>query len=147
MQVFDYPRAYYRPCGYIDILSREGKLTQQKLEGSTFYIRGTKEDDAKIKKWHLMKYDRKNKYWYGDVSLALLEKVQENGGLIPPAKKALKDLKNIQAAVNSEKVKDNVVCYIEPPVKARLYEHQKRAFNMALMAFGIIPAKKEQRNV
>ena len=120
---------------------------QQKIEGGRLFIRGTKEEDAKIKKWHLMKYDRKNNYWHGDISLALLEKVKENGGLIPPAKKMLEDLKNIQTVVDIEKTKDNVVCYLEPPVKANLYKHQKRAVNMALMVFGMTTAEKEQRNV
>ena len=52
----------------------------------------------------------------------------------------LAEMKRIQTAIDAERMKpdEDVKCYIEPPVKATMYAHQRRAMNMALINFGLI---------
>ena len=113
---------------------------QQKLEDGLIFIRGTDKENADIRRWRLMNYDKKNNVWYGEVSIALLEKLQKNGGLIPPARAELNRLIRIQNAVDRERVKpdEEIDLMVNVPIKVKPFTHQKRAINMALMVFGLI---------
>jgi len=113
---------------------------QQKIEDGMIYVRASKEESATIRSWRMMNFDRAQSFWYAPISIGLLEKLQANGGLIPPAKIALSELKKIQDAVDRERVKPDkdLKPYIDPPVKAKLYAHQKRSYNMALIHFGLV---------
>jgi len=114
---------------------------QQKIEDRIIFVKPTKEEEAIIKNWRMMKKDKKKEYWYGEISRPLLENLQRNGGLIPPARKILNDMLAVQKAVDTERVKPDkeVKARYKYPVKAKLFTHQIRAANMALMVFGILP--------
>lgn len=117
---------------------------QQKIEGGTIFVRASREEEAVIKTWRMMKKDKEKGYWYGQISRALLENLKRNGGLIPPAKKILDEMLMVQAAVDAERIRPDpeVHCYRKPPVKADLFRHQQRAYNMALMVFGLVDPKE-----
>jgi len=113
---------------------------QQKIDDGILFVKASKEEGSMIRSWRMMTYDKAKGYWFGQMSIPLLENLMANGGLIPPAKEALAEMKRIQAAIDAERMKpdEEVRCYIEPPVKATLYAHQRRAMNMALINFGLI---------
>lgn len=113
----------------------------QKIENGLIFVKADKEQEAVIKSWRLMKKDKERGYWYGIISKPLLLNLQRNGGLIPPAKKLLEQMQTVQDAVDTERVKPDkeVKPMCRFPVKAKLYTHQIRAANMALMTFGAIP--------
>ncbi len=113
----------------------------QKIENGMMFVKtDSKEQDAIIKTWRLMKKDTKRGYWYGLVSKQLLLNLQQNGGLIAPAKKLLNKMQAVQDAVDAERVKpdEDVIPMCRFPVKANLYKHQIRAANMALITFGAV---------
>jgi hypothetical protein len=118
---------------------------QQKMENGLIFVRGSKEEDAIIKTWRMMTKDKEKGIWYAPVTKPLLENLSRNGGLIPPAKEALRKMREVQDAVDAERLKpdDKVEPMTTYPVKAKLYKHQIRAANMALMTFGIIEPPKE----
>lgn len=120
---------------------------QQKIDKGMIFVKATKEEEATIKTWRMMKKDKNKGYWYGEITRSLLENLKRIGGLIPPAKHILKEMVAIQDAVDAERVKpDNeVVCYKKPPVKVKLFKHQQRAYNMALMVFGIIKPEELEK--
>lgn len=113
---------------------------QQKVENGIIFVRATTEEDAVIKTWRMMKKDKEKGYWHGEITRPLLENLKRNGGLIPPAKAILDGMLKVQAAVDAERVRPDpeVHCYREPPVKAKLFKHQQRAYNMALITFGLV---------
>lgn len=117
---------------------------QQKIEDGVIFVKASKEEGAKIKSWRMMKYEKEKGYWYGSISIPLLQNLKDNGGLIPKASEALKQLMQVQAAIDAERVKpdEEVKCLIKPPVKADLFKHQARAMNMALINFGIVPVSE-----
>lgn len=117
---------------------------QQKIEDGVIFVKAPKEEGAKIRSWRMMTFDKEKGYWYGNLSIALLQNLRASGGLIPQASEALAEMKKVQAAVDAERVKPDeaVECYIKPPVKAKLYTHQARAMNMALINFGLVPPKE-----
>lgn len=51
-------------------------------------------------------------------------------------------LDRIRRAVDAERVRPDAEtrCYRRPPVKTSLFKHQQRAYNMALLTFGLIKA-------
>ena len=117
---------------------------QQKIEDGIIFVKPTKEEEAIIKNWRMMKKDKKKEYWYGAISRSLLENLQRNGGLIPPAKAILKEMLTIQKVVDAERLKPDkeVKARYKYPVKAKLFTHQIRAANMALMVFEILPPEE-----
>ena len=119
---------------------------QQKIDDGMIFVRASKEEEAVIKTWRLMKKDKEKGYWYGSISRPLLENLKRNGGLIPPAKKILDEMLTVQAAVNTERIKPDskIKARYKYPVKVKLFTHQTRAANMALMVFGIVDPKEGQ---
>ena len=114
---------------------------QQKIDDGFIYVKASKEEEAVIKTWRMMKKDKEKGYWYGSISRPLLENLKRNGGLIPPAKKILDDMLTVQAAVDAERVKPDkdIKPMYKYPVKTKLFTHQTRAANMALMVFEVVP--------
>lgn len=113
----------------------------QKIENGLIFVKADKEQEAVIKTWRLMTKDKEKGYWYGIISKPLLLNLKRNGGLIPPAQKLLDQMQTVQDAVDAERVKPDkeVNPMYKFPVKAKLYTHQIRAANMALMTFGAVP--------
>ena len=117
---------------------------QQKIEDGIIFVKASKEEDTIIKNWRMMKKDKKKEYWYGEISRPLLENLQRNGGLIPPAKAILKEMLTIQKAVDKERMTEEPKPLIVPPVKVKLFKHQVRGYNMALMTLGLVEPPKEE---
>lgn len=113
----------------------------QKIENGMIYVIAKSDQEATIRAWRMMKKDKEKGYWYAPISKELLLNLQNRWGLIPPAKKLLEEMQEIQDAVDAERVKPDkdVSPMCRFPVKAKLYTHQIRAANMALMTFGAIP--------
>lgn len=103
---------------------------------------------AIIASWNLMKWDRQNQCFGGIASLELLEKLASittlpSGGISPITGKPYpniaeyyQNLRNIRDAVDEERLDENPTPIYEPPVKSKLYKHQIRGYNMALLTFG-----------
>lgn len=117
---------------------------QQKIEDGIIFVKASKEEDAIIKTWRMMKKDKEKGYWYGEITRPLLENLQRNGGLIPPAKAILKEMLTIQKAVDKERMTEEPKPLIVPPVKVKLFKHQVRGYNMALMTLGLVEPPKEE---
>lgn len=117
---------------------------QQKIEDGIIFVKASKEEDAIIKTWRMMKKDKEKGYWYGEITRPLLENLQRNGGLIPPAKAILKEMLTIQKAVDKERMTEEPKPLIVPPVKVKLFKHQVRGYNMALMTLGLVEPIKEE---
>ena len=113
---------------------------QQKIDGSLIFVKATSEEGKLIKKWHLMRYDRKNKWWYGEVSRTLLMNLKKAGGLSPPAEEILNHMNIVQTAIDKERIKPDkdIKPLYKFPVKRNLYTHQIRAANMCALLFGIV---------
>ena len=122
---------------------------QQKIEDGIIFVKASKEEDVIIKNWRMMKKDKEKGYWYGEISRPLLENLQRNGGLIPPARKILNDMLAVQKAVDTERVKPDkeIKARYKYPVKAKLFTHQIRAANMALMVFDVVKPERTSQNM
>lgn len=115
------------------------KRMMMKLDGGYIFVKADREEEASIKTWRMMSKDKKNGWWYARTSIQLLEKIYDTWGLIPAAKKEMERLRGIQAAVDRERIRpaEELKPMAEYPVKPKLYAHQVRAANMALMVFGM----------
>jgi len=103
---------------------------------------------AEIKRWNLMRWDRKSKKLKGFATLELLDKlaaivVLPTGGISPKTGEPLPNiaayrqkLRAVQDAVDRERVNPNPKPLYKYPVKMPLYAHQVRGSNMALITFG-----------
>lgn len=89
-----------------------------------------------IRSWGLMKWDRSLKMLRGTVTLELLDKLAGMVRLPPTVEARRVRLRAVQDAVDHERFNQEPVPYFQPPVKAGLYRHQIRAFDMALLVFG-----------
>lgn len=101
-----------------------------------------------VRSWNLMKWDKQNKWLRGMASLELLEKL---GTLIrldrhPQIAKLYNELKAARTAVDKERVAEKPTPLYEPPVKAKLYSHQTRGYNMALLTFGWAEPESSRKN-
>ncbi len=116
-----------------------------KVDNGYIFVKATKEEESVIKTWKMMSKDRQKGWWYGRLSLQLLDKLYHNGGLIPAAKKEMERLAHIQEAVDQERIRpaEELKPMAEYPVKPNLYAHQVRAANMALMVFEMVEPPKE----
>lgn len=109
------------------------------LQGSTIFIKDTTPKQFQtIKAWGLMKWDRKNQYLTGTVTLDLLEKLSGLVQLPWTARAVQYRLQQLQAAVDRERVNPAPVPAMAYPLKEgiQLYAHQVRAANMAALVFG-----------
>lgn len=114
---------------------------QQKIDEQFMYLRPQeKEEIAKIKAMRMFKENRKEGYWYAELSKTMLEKVKSTFGLIKPAQNKLAEYNRIQVAVDKMRnlPNDQVPDLVEYPVNANLFVHQRRAVNMALLTFGVL---------
>lgn len=119
------------------------------LSGNTLIIADADQVQFSIiKSWNLMKWDKQNKWLRGMASLELLEKLSSitalpTGGISPKTGKRYPNiaehyekLKAARAAVDKERVNEKPTPLHKPPVRASLYSHQVRGYNMALLTFG-----------
>lgn len=109
------------------------------LEKNTLLIAGADEVQYSIiRSWGLMKWNKEKKWLQGVASLELLEKLRSLIMLDrhPQILKLYQELKTAREAVDAERIAENPSPLCEPPVKAKLYSHQTRGYNMALLTFG-----------
>lgn len=95
----------------------------------------TSEQFAVIKSWNKMVWKKATKTLEAPCEIELLDKLSTLVKL-PPRISAYKDeLMKVQTAVDDMRIKENVTPIIQPPVKANLFQHQVRGYNMALINF------------
>ncbi len=95
----------------------------------------TSEQFAVIKSWNKMVWKKATKTLEAPCEIELLDKLSTLVKL-PPRISAYKDeLMKVQTAVDDMRIKKNVTPIIQPQVKANLFQHQIRGYNMALINF------------
>lgn len=95
----------------------------------------TSEQFAVIKSWNKMVWKKATKTLEAPCEIELLDKLSTLVKL-PPRISAYKDeLMKVQTDVDDMRIKENVTPIIQPPVKANLFQHQVRGYNMALINF------------
>lgn len=116
-----------------------GKLA---LQGNLLQISGLDSMQFSIiRSWRRLKWDRKTQSFRGVVDLELLDRLAEMGRL-PAEIAAYRDrLRDVQNAVDRERVRKTPAPLYDYPVKMPLYAHQVRAANMALLTFGWVEIK------
>lgn len=117
-------------------------MKMRMINGEIQIIEATGTWGDMIKSWRIMKWKKEDRMWYAPVSLELLDKLAEMTQFhLPPAiESERRNLKAIQDAVDQERLRPDkdIKPYYKFPVKPKLYSHQVRAANMALMTFGLI---------
>lgn len=97
---------------------------------------------AIITSWGKMRRDRRTKLLVGDCDLELMNKLAEIINLPPKIEKLRQKLNTIQNRVDEERIKENPEALYPYPVTKKLYQHQVRAANMALLTFEMVDAKQ-----
>ena len=96
-----------------------------------------------IKSWGKMKWSRTTQTLSGGADIELLNKLAGLVNLPVSIEAERKRLNRIMAAVDKERVNENPVPMIDPPIKVSPFNHQIRGYNMAIMVLGLIePPKK-----
>lgn len=88
-----------------------------------------------------MKWKRKDRMWYGRVSRELLNRLSSFLPSLPQQVEAERvRLNDIQTAVDEERTLSgsDLKPLVKFPVTKKMYEHQVRAANMALLTFGAV---------
>lgn len=93
-----------------------------------------------IRSWGTFRWIKSAQMMKGPASRDSLNRIAKMVRLPPYIEEERKRINAVQDAVDRERTKpeSEVKCYVKPPVKKALYIHQQRAFNMALLTFGII---------
>lgn len=98
-----------------------------------------------IMAWNKVSYHKATKTrpptLVGPCDLELLTKLSQLITLPAPAEAIRQRLNAKQDAINRMRKTENVKPLIEPPVKADLFQHQIRGYNMALIAFDLVEVK------
>ena len=103
-----------------------------------------------IKSWQKMKWSKAQQMLYGPADAELLNKLAGLVALPPVIEEYRKKLNIIAEAVDRERLKDDPKPMYKFPVKKKLYKHQIRGVNMALMVFGLLEPpiiKKEEDDI
>ena len=113
---------------------KEGQIFIKEADNVQFQI---------IKSWGKMKWSRASQTLSGVADIELLNKLAGLVNLPVSIEAERKRLNRIMAAVDKERVNENPVPMIDPPIKVSPFKHQIRGYNMALMVLGLIePPKK-----
>lgn len=99
---------------------------------------------AQLKKGGRMQWDRAGEAFAAPASLGLLEYLETLFPLPGPYAKTLEQMRRNRAAAERERAKEEPAALCPYPVKRRLYAHQIRAANMALLNFGILEAADDE---
>lgn len=116
---------------------KEGQIFIKEADNVQFQI---------IKSWGKMKWSRASQTLSGVADIELLNKLAGLVNLPVSIEAERKRLNRIMAAVDKERVNENPVPMIEPPIKVSPFKHQIRGYNMALMVLGLIgpPVENER---
>lgn len=96
-----------------------------------------------IKSWSKMRWSKAEQMLRGPADGELLNKL---AGLVrlPIALEAERQrLNRITEAVDKERMTEEPVPLYKPPVKLDMFRHQVRAYNMALLTFGLVNPPEE----
>ena len=113
---------------------KEGQIFIKEADNVQFQI---------IKSWGKMKWSRASQTLSGVADIELLNKLAGLVNLPVSIEAERKRLNRIMAAVDKERVNENPVPMIEPPIKVSPFKHQIRGYNMALMALGFVEPPKQ----
>jgi len=106
------------------------------IRDGTVYLKDlTPEQIARIKSWNCMKWNRQLQMMIGELSMDVLDRLSRMVRLPPAAEEICQGMKLRQAAVDAERTAPDPKPLARYPVKKKLYSHQVRAANMALLVF------------
>lgn len=91
-----------------------------------------------IKSWGKMKWDKQTQTLSGILEIELLNKLASLVTLPENIKLIREKLNNVIMAVNKERLNPEPKPLIVPLIKTKLYKHQIRGYNMALMTLGLV---------
>lgn len=97
-----------------------------------------------IKSWGKMKWSRQKQELSGPADIDLLNKLAGIVKLPPSIEAERIRLNKVMEAVDRERMNPNPVPMIKPPVKPKLFTHQVRGYNMALMVFGLVEPLEQE---
>lgn len=118
------------------------------LKNGTVFLKDVDADRfAVIKSWGLMKYDRTRQMLVGAETLELLNKLLMFGAMPSYIETERKTLLAIETAINDERLKDEPALLCPVPLKPgiKLFKHQIRGINMALIRFGLDPESAKHK--
>lgn len=96
-----------------------------------------------IKSWGKMKWSRVSQTLSGVVDIELLNKLAGLVNLPERIEAERQKLNRVMAAVDKERVNENPVPIIKPPIKVSPFKHQIRGYNMALMVLGLVEPPRQ----
>jgi len=109
------------------------------LQGNTLLIKDADNVQFQvIKSWNKMKWSKSTQTLAGTADLELLDKLTSIVRLPPTVEARRTALRELAAAVDQERMKEDPVPFYNYPVKMPLYRHQVRGANMAMLTFGWI---------
>ena len=117
------------------IALKDGQVLIKEADENQFLI---------IKSWGKMKRSKGQQMLYGPADIGLLNKLSGLVRLPGPIEERRKNLNEVAAAIDRERLRKSPEPLYKYPVKKQLYQHQTRGANMALMAFGLIAPPKEE---
>lgn len=92
-----------------------------------------------LRSWGLLAYHKQTQTLRGTASIDLLDKLAQIMRLPPEVEAQRNRLRAIMEAVDAERGAEHPVPLAHYPVKVKLFEHQVRGCNLALLTFGVIP--------
>lgn len=96
-----------------------------------------------IKEWGTMKYSRADKTMTGPANYENLLMLKQMVGRLPGSyEEYFEKLKLQHEAIEAERTALDPVPLVDYPVKVKLYKHQLRGANLAMLTFGTIPKDK-----
>ena len=113
----------------MQMMLKDGQLYIRQLDDTQYQI---------IKSWNKMKWSRQNKMLIGPADYDLLERLSRMCKLPPNIEAERKRMEAVQIAVDKERMNEHPEPLVHYPVKMKLFDHQCRGANMALLTFGII---------
>lgn len=96
-----------------------------------------------IKSWGKMKWSRATQTLNGVVDIELLNKLASLVNLPESIESERQKLNRVMAAVDKERVNENPVPMIDPPIRVSPFKHQIRGYNMALMVLGLVEPPRQ----
>lgn len=110
------------------------------LRGNTLLIKDADSVQFQIiKSWNKMKWSKASQLLSGIADMELLDKLATLVRLPPVIEARRTNLRETAEAVDQERMNPDPVPFFDYPVKMKLFKHQVRGANMALLVFGFVP--------
>lgn len=93
-----------------------------------------------------MKRDKSTQTLKMTISLSFLNSLSKIIKLPEKIENERQKLILIEKAIDVERAKERSIPYIEPPVKIKPYQHQIKAYNMALIVFEVLEPQEVIKN-